>query len=279
MEKQIVCINWGTKYGAPYINRLYAMVRKNITPPFRFVAFTDTTEGVHGDIECFDLPEMPGFMPKNTLGQWPKSRLWAPQLGDLTGPFLFVDLDVVITGSLDPFFEFGKPEDVVLARNPAKPIHKLGQTSIYRMPVGALAPLQKLFAEDPQGVANKYRFEQHFVTKNAPNGVVFWPSGWVRHFRIECIPPFPLNYFKAPSVPKGARVVIFAGNLNPPDAIVGQYNATLPHLSPLAHLKRALAQKKKVKAILHFLYPATWVKESWDEADRSLEAEKIADSG
>lgn len=26
--KQIICINWGTKYGAPYVNRLYAMVAK-----------------------------------------------------------------------------------------------------------------------------------------------------------------------------------------------------------------------------------------------------------
>ena len=140
MKKQIVCINWGTKYGAPYINRLYNMVKANITPPFRFVAFTDTRDGVHPDIDCFDLPEMPGFMPKNTIGQWPKSRLWAPVLGDLEGPFLFVDLDVTITGSLDSFFDFGAPEDVILARNAAKPLQKLGQTSIYRMPVGALAP-------------------------------------------------------------------------------------------------------------------------------------------
>ena len=266
MDKQIVCINWGTKYGAPYINRLYEMVRANTTPPFRFVAFTDTREGVHPDVDCFDLPEMPGFMPKNTIGQWPKSRLWAPELGDLKGPFLFVDLDVTITESLDPFFEFGDPEDVVLARNVAKPLQKLGQTSIYRMPVGALAPLQDMFAADPQAVADKYRFEQHFVTKNAPNGVKFWPKGWVRHFRIECIPSFPLNYFLEPKLPKGTRVVIFAGSMNPPDAIAGQYNKRTPFLAPLAHISRALKSKKKVKAIRQFVYPAVWVKEIWDEA-------------
>ena len=53
MKKQIVCINWGTKYGAPYINRLYQMVKANITPPFRFVAFTDTRDGVLPDIDCW----------------------------------------------------------------------------------------------------------------------------------------------------------------------------------------------------------------------------------
>ena len=266
MDKVVVCINWGTKYGAPYINRLYEMVRANITPPFRFVAFTDTRDGVHPDVDCFDLPEMPGFMPENTIGQWPKSRLWAPKLGDLTGPFLFVDLDVTITGPLDAFFEFADADDVVLARNAAKPLQKLGQTSIYRMPVGALAPLQELFASDPQAVADKYRFEQHFVTKNAPNGVKFWPKEWVRHYRIECIPSFPLNYFVDPKPPKGARVIIFAGALNPPDAIAGQYNKRTPHLPPFAHLKRALASKKKWKSIRQYVRPATWVKEIWDQS-------------
>jgi hypothetical protein len=228
------------------------------------VAFTDTRDGVHSEVDCFDLPEMPGFMPKNTIGQWPKSRLWAPVLGDLDGPFLFVDLDVTITGSLDPFFEFGAAEDVILARNVAKPLQKLGQTSIYRMPVGALAPLQNLFAADPQAVADKYRFEQHFVTKNAPNGVKFWPHGWVRHFRIECIPRFPLNYFLEPRLPKNTRVVIFAGAMNPPDAIAGRYNNRTPYLPPVAHIKRALRSPNKLKSLRQFVRPANWVSDIWN---------------
>ena len=267
MKKVIVCINWGTKYGAPYINRLYEMVHANITPPFRFVAFTDTRDGVNPAVDCFDLPEMPGYMPENTIGQWPKSRLWAPVLGDISGPFLFIDLDVTITGPLDAFFEFGSPDDVVLARNAAKPFQKLGQTSIYRMPVGALAPLQAQFAADPQAVADKYRFEQHFVTKNAPNGIKFWPVKWVRHFRIECIPRFPLNYVMDPRPPKGTRVVIFAGAMNPPDAIAGQYNRRTPHLPPLAHVKRALKSKNKLKSLRQYARPAKWVEDIWSRSN------------
>jgi hypothetical protein len=151
----------------------------------------------------------------------------------------------------------------------AKPLHKLGQTSIYRMPVGALAPLQDIFAADPQGVADKYRFEQHFVTKNAPNGIKFWPKGWVRHFRIECLPKFPLNYFSEPRQPKDARVVIFAGGLNPPDAILGQYSKETPHVPPLQHIARALKSKRKIKSLRQFMWPATWVKRIWEEADRT----------
>lgn len=269
MNKQIICINWGTKYGAPYINRLYAMVARHTTPPFRFVCFTDSRDGVRPEVECEDLPPMPGFMPERTIGQWPKSRLWAPRLGDLEGPVLFIDLDAVILASLDPFFEFGDPDDVVLARNPAKPLHKLGQTSVYRMPVGKLAPLQAMFEADPQGVADEYRFEQHFVTRNAPGGVRFWPRNWVAHFRIQCIPKFPLNYLFPPRPPRDARIVIFAGALNPPDAIKGQYTKRTPHLPPVQHVRRALgSDKKRFKALRQFLYPAAFVKDAWEDAEK-----------
>lgn len=274
MKKQIVCINWGTKYGAPYINRLYQMVKANITPPFRFVCFTDNAEGVSPEVDCFDLPEMPGFMPKNTIGQWPKSRLWAAELGDLDGPFLFIDLDVVVTGSLDAFFEYGTPDDVILARNAAKPMHKLGQTSIYRMPVGALAPLQSVFAADPQAVADEYRFEQHFVTKNAPGGVKFWPRSWVRHFRIECIPRFPLNYLMDTRPPRGARVIIFAGALNPPDAIRGQFRKRTPYLPPLQHIRRAFGTDNRWTSLRQYLRPAKWVERIWDEAEARAQTER-----
>lgn len=263
--KQVVCINWGTKYGAPYINRLYAMVARNITPPFRFVAFTDTVDGVRPEVDCFDLPEMPGFMPENTPGQWPKSRLWARQLGDLTGNFLFVDLDVCITGSLDPFFDYGDPDQVIMGLNVAKLPLRRGQSSIYRAPVGKLAPLQEMFASDPQGIADKYRFEQFFVADNAPGGVSFWPRKRMRHFRLECIPTLPLNFFRPPRLPDGTRVVIFAGGPNPPEAITGQRRPSDPHMSPLNFIRDALQKGKGLKELQNYGLPAPWIEEYWRE--------------
>ncbi|MEL6419902.1 MAG: glycosyl transferase [Pseudomonadota bacterium] len=263
MDRQIMCINWGTAFGAPYINRLYAMVARNITTPFKFVCFTDSTEGVRPEVICHDLPPMLGHMPKNTRGKWPKSRLWARTLPDLEGPVLFLDLDVVITGTLDPFFEFGEPDDVVLARNAAKPFHRIGQTSIYRMPVGALADLQEEFAADPQAVADTYKWEQVFVTKKAPNGVKLWPRKWVKHFRIECLPTFPLNYFMQPTLPADARVVIFAGMPNPKDAALGQFSDDMPHLPPLQHIRRALGAEKKFQAARRYILPTKWVERAW----------------
>ena len=30
--KQVLCIKWGTRYGAEYVNRIYGMVSRNLTP-------------------------------------------------------------------------------------------------------------------------------------------------------------------------------------------------------------------------------------------------------
>ena len=129
--KQVVCIRWGTRYGPEYVNRLYAMVARNITPPFTFTCITDDMQGVRREVGQIPLPELGCDMPTGVTGIWGKSRLWCERLGDLRGPVLFLDLDVVVMGNLDGFFSHGEPDDVILARNPNTPFERLGQTSIF----------------------------------------------------------------------------------------------------------------------------------------------------
>ena len=57
MDKNVICIKWGTKFGPEYVNKLYKMVEKNLKIPHRFVCFTDNTEGLLPGIETRDLPE------------------------------------------------------------------------------------------------------------------------------------------------------------------------------------------------------------------------------
>ncbi|RJE80167.1 glycosyl transferase [Paracoccus sp. JM45] len=265
--KQIICIKWGAKFGPEYVNRLHAMVARNITPPFRLFCFTDDGTGLHPNVAVRPLPEFAYDAPVRTRGKWPKSRLWG-DLGDVTGVVLFLDLDVIVTGNLDPFFEFGDPNDTILGRNPNTPLEKMGQTSVYRMTVGNLAPLQQIFRADPQGIADQYKYEQRFVTRNAPGGVKFWPKGWLAHFRFHCIPNFPMNYFKEPCIPKNTRIVMFPGNLNPPDAIAGRWDEADPVRTPSEHIKAAFApnrREKFTKHIRHYVRPTSWVAKLWRE--------------
>jgi hypothetical protein len=268
MKKQVVCISWGRKYGAPYINRLFAGVARNITPPFTFTCFCDSPDGIRPEVRTEPLPELDVAMPTGTQGIWPKARLWSARLGDLAGPVLFLDLDMVIVGNMDGFFEVGAPDDVILARNQGTPFERLGQTSIFRFPVGKLLPLLERFRADPQGVADTYRFEQRYVTREAPGGIAFWPRGWVRHFRRDCARPFPLNYFQEPRRPADARVIIFPGGTLPPHVIAGQYNKYYVPGGPGAHLRRLFGKDRPdppLRYLRHYIRPAPWVGDAWRE--------------
>lgn len=237
--------------------------------PFTFTCFTDNRSGLRPEILCEDLPPLDVAMPVNTKGIWPKARLWGPKLGNLTGPVLFLDLDLVIVGSLDSFFEFGGPDDVVLARNQTTPFERLGQTSLFRFPVGKLVPLQQKFRADPQGVADEYSFEQRFVTRNAPGGVKLFPRRWVLHFRQDCRWPFPLNYFLAPRLPADGRVVLFPRSLLPQHAIDGHFGYKYRPATPLEHIRGLFApdrrEKRAFRYLRHYIRPTPWVAEHWHE--------------
>lgn len=85
---------------------------------------------------------------------------------------------------------------------------------------------------------------------------------------MHSVPPFPLNYLREPKVPRNSRIVIFAGNLNPPDAIAGRWNEEEEHRAPLDHLRAAFGGGRREglsKHLRHYLLPATWVKDLWRE--------------
>lgn len=268
MKKQIICINWGRKYGPRYINRLYAGVARNITSPFTFTCFCDNPHGIRPEVRTEPLPELDVEMPIGTQGIWPKARLWSARLADLEGPVLFMDLDMVVVGNLDGFFAEGSPDDVILARNQSTPFERLGQTSIFRFPVGKLLPLQDKFRADPQAIADTYGFEQRFVTREVPGGIKFWPGGWVRHFRRDCTRPFPLNYALPPKCPENTRVVIFPGGTLPPHVIAGQYNKYYTPGGPAAHLRGLFAADRPDppwRYLRRYIKPVSWVAEAWTE--------------
>ena len=121
----ILTMKWGTLYGAEDVNRLHAQVRRHLARPHRFVCFTDDPAGLDPGVEAMPLPEL-GLPEGSTDTRWRKLALFNPDLG-LEGTALFLDLDLVIVGPLDPFFEV--PGEVVILRDDdlfrAKPLRRL----------------------------------------------------------------------------------------------------------------------------------------------------------
>ena len=46
-----VCVKYGTKYGADYVNKLYDGVRRNCSLKFDFICFTEDSEGLDKEIK------------------------------------------------------------------------------------------------------------------------------------------------------------------------------------------------------------------------------------
>ena len=40
-KNYVVCLKWGNKYSAEYVNKLYSMVKRNLTIDYEFVCFTE----------------------------------------------------------------------------------------------------------------------------------------------------------------------------------------------------------------------------------------------
>lgn len=239
--KQVICMKWGTRYGPDYVNRLYAMVRRNTTGQVRFVCMTDDRAGIRDEVECWDCPtlDIPG--PQANRG-WRKVTLFAEELGDLRGEALFLDLDIVITANIDELFTFGR--DFVIMKNWSQPDSGIGNTSVYRFTVGSHPYLLSQLRSDPQGVMSEHPNSQTFISRTI-SGKTFYPDPWCVSFKTHCLPPWPARYWRRPALPPGAKVVIFPGKPDPEEAAVGRWPAPL--------------RKRWYKTVR----PTPWITEHW----------------
>lgn len=218
----IVCMKWGALYGAHYANRLHAMARRHMSRPFRFVCFTDDASGLNPGIEAMPIPELRIDAPyENT--PWRKLALYERTLGDLNGPALFMDLDVVVTGALDPLFDH--PGDYCIIHNWTHPDRIVGNSSVFRFEVGSKTELVETFLSKPtQHWVDLYRNEQAFLSHIlGRERLTYWPADWCVSFKKHCLPRRPLQWVLPSAAPAGARVVVFHGHPNPDEALEGRW--------------------------------------------------------
>jgi hypothetical protein len=253
--RQVICMKWGTLYGADYVNRLYGMVKQQTQGELRFVCLTDDTTGIHPGVECLECPTVDLDPPYNRL-PWRKLALWAPseQLHGLTGNWLFMDLDVVVTGGIDAFFEFQPEKMFVVMQNWTQEGQGIGNTSVFRFRVGCATHLQENLRARFEELFRKYRNEQIFISREIEE-VVYWPDEWCLLFKVHCVPVWPLNFFKTPALPTSARVVAFPGSPNPHEAVIGEWPVTKPWKRLYKHTR-----------------PVGWIDRIWSEAAEALKS-------
>ena len=259
----VVCIKYGRYYAPFYVNRLFAAVSRNRSRPFRFVCVTNDPEGVRSEVECVPFAEDPGVPGRKWPNIFSKLTLFKDGFANLKGPTLYLDLDVLITGPLDKFFDFHPGEYCIIHNwvefykrifRKAPPI---GNSSCFRFEAGASNAVYEFFLREKSDATKRELFtkgSQKLQTRAMfhTGTVNWWPAEWVCSFKRHCIPPYPLNWLLEPKPPKTASVVAFHGHPDIPEA---QYGYRFYRQGP-KHIPIKLHQSCR---------PAVWIDNFWHE--------------
>ena len=229
-QNNVICMKWGDKYSADYVNILFNMVSRNLSIPFRFACFTDDPKGINEQVEVFNLPSLnlPNNIPERG---WLKLTTFSKTLGDLEGKALFLDLDLIITGSLDDLFEI--EGDFLIVKDFIRK-DVTGNSSVYRFEIGQHEDVIENFKNNFSGIKNKHRNEQEYLSAfmDKKEKLSYWPEDWCKSFKKHCIHKGFKQFLYPPELPKNTRIVIFHGKPNPPEAIEGKsgkwYRKVLP---------------------------------------------------
>jgi hypothetical protein len=217
----VVCVYWGNKYSPDYVSKLYNMVKRNLSIPFRFIVYTDhPSQTLAHEKNDFRNNQIPDYQTRklpftNYDGWWNKLTLFSPE-ADLKGTCLYFDLDVVILDNIDDMALFGK-EDTFGVINDFNPASSVYNSSIMKFNNITAEHIWTSFKKDETNMMRHHGDQQvmsHFI-KSTPHCKVM-PDEWT----------FSYKWFsrEAPRIDKSqwtfdqkpnAKVCVFHGLPNP----------------------------------------------------------------
>lgn len=192
----VACVSTNGKYADEYVYRLRRAVARNLELPHDFICISDR-----------DIPDVTTHRPlePRLVGWWFKTTLFADQpYGIPNGTtVLYLDLDVVITGRLEPFLADDAPFRIW-----RRGAHHRFNSSVFRitagshphlwteaLPVLGLRRMQHMDGSDG---------DQEWMSRMLPDAPAF-PAGLVRSYRNDC----------TEALPEGTAVVAFHGTPKP----------------------------------------------------------------
>ena len=232
--RYILCMKWGTKYPAEFVNRLYRMVSRHLSLPFTMVCLTDDAAGIDPAVVCHPIPplDLPDGIPERG---WRKLTTFAPDLYGLSGTALFLDLDVVILRNIGHFFTHAADarDAVFIIRDWKRPWRMVGNSSVYRFTLGAFPALLDDFRANFHDIRARYRNEQAWLSAylRERDALRYWPEDWCKSYKYHALYPLPLSFFLAPRRPD-CDILIFHGEINPDTAIAGGGGKWYRHVRP-----------------------------------------------
>ena len=239
----VICMKWGTRYGADFVNRLNTAIQRNTKRPTQLVCLTDDTSGIDNAVRCEAIPDI--NLPDDLIvTPWRKLVLWQDGLVGLSGDVLFLDLDLVITGNLDELFDY-EPGRFCVIENWTQLNQSIGNTSCFRWRVGTHTHIFDKLETEQKRILSTYRIEQVYISREVGD-MVFWPSSWCASFKHSLLPKWPFNFFKTPKLPIDTKIVAFTGKPDQDEALIGKWPV-----------------KSTWKKLYKHVRPTPWIADHW----------------
>lgn len=220
-KRYVVCLKWGTKYGPEYVNKLYNMVNRNLTIPFEFVCFTDSSAGLNKSIRVEPLPNIPA------IGWWYKPYFFSADL-PIKGTILFLDLDVIVFKNIDNLFSY-KPGKFCIIRDFnrfLRPTWDRMNSSVFRLETGMYDKHWQEFKKNVKSETVRNRGDQDWMFRYVKDHE-FWPDEWIQSYKWEMrdkdklkkMPDGKRNFtdISNPNILPQTSIAVFHGEPNPAD--------------------------------------------------------------
>ena len=248
MNRVVLCIKWGDLYPTAYVNLLFRAVTDNMSNAFEFICLTDDPEGLDVGIKSFPIPEFGLTKERFKAGLWPKLSIFKPNLYDLDGRCLFIDLDSMIVGDLEPLFQI-KGDLVMIGggrvwKHPKKKLKPEALSGVFSFDFGRQSEIFETFCFDRENAYENFENDTVFIEKYGQN-ITFWPDDLIVSFKRHLCQPFGKAFFLKPMHPKESTLIVaFHGDPRPIDVV--------RHKGPLwTNFPRFIRM------------PVTWVNDYW----------------
>lgn len=202
MGLTVYCVYWGDKYDKAYVYALKEMVEKNLTITHEFVCITK---------EHFE--DIKTITPVvEYVGWWQKIQLFAPKIA--TGPSLYFDLDIIITGNINYLVNYTKYK-IAAPANWAKSGHGGLQSSVMAWRGNWYEPF---FRFDYIRDSERFWGDQEYLWDMLGNDWARIPG--IGSYKYHC----------RQDIPEDLKIVVFHGKPNPHevnDSWISPYTSTL----------------------------------------------------
>lgn len=155
----VACVWWGNLYSVDYVKKLRDAVKRNLSVPHDFVCLTTNVvpEGV--------IKITP---PRGDKGWWQKINLFSPDMFGPSQRILYLDLDLVVIGSLDEIASSREPFCMIENYGPNKGHAAHNSSCMVWTPTGKT---HRIFTQFDETIPNSLHGDQCWIWRVMLNDI------------------------------------------------------------------------------------------------------------